>query len=145
MGDDDVVDITPRRGALPQTPQKRKTKTVPSFQQRLDSPHTPPPSEDNSAGVAYTGNRLHDLSDEGPYIDLEEVRQMIRREKARKLPGTTSSVLQERLIRTAIGSWDRCAQSYFDDVNEAVGESLTKLTHEYFSRFTESGLFNAVW
>jgi len=70
---------------------------------------------------------------------------MIRREKARKLPGAASSVLQERLIRRAIANWEQCTQNYVSEVHDHVAETLNKLNHAYFSRFTESGLFNAVW
>lgn len=70
---------------------------------------------------------------------------MIRRERARRLPGAAPSVLQERLIHRAVKDWHNCAHEYFNDVHDAVVGDLTQLTRVYFAQFTESGLFNAVW
>jgi Dynamin GTPase effector domain len=81
----------------------------------------------------------------GAYIDLDELRAMIRREKARKLPGSVSSDLQERLIERSLAAWKRCAEEYVDNVCEAVQSILSKLCGELFSRYERSGLFAEVW
>jgi hypothetical protein len=143
MIDDDVVDVTPtHRRNLPLTPQKPREPPAPSFH-RTFAPLTPPPGDDTV--IVYTGISPSVSCNKGEYIELEEVRGMIRREKARKLPGSVSSVLQERLIRRAIATWERCARDYLDEVHQAFTESLTELTRESFGRYTESGLFHAVW
>jgi hypothetical protein len=69
---------------------------------------------------------------------------MIYREKARKLPGSASAVLQERLIRLAIAGWDGCARNYFDEVRDALREILAKLAEKYFGRYMDSGLYGDV-
>jgi len=70
---------------------------------------------------------------------------MIKREKARKLPGSISSALQERLIREAISGWEGRAFHYFDDVTGAMRSLLSDLCNKHFGRFEKSGLYTEVW
>lgn len=53
--DDDIVDVTPSRRNIPQTPQRqRQPPPKRTSQQRAETPHTPP-AEENSSGITYTG------------------------------------------------------------------------------------------
>jgi len=81
----------------------------------------------------------------GNVIELEEVRKMIIREKARKLPGPISAALQEMLIREAIKGWQDCAMQYAEEVLRARENLLKSLSENHFGRFRKSGLFTQVW
>jgi len=70
---------------------------------------------------------------------------MIKREKARKLPGPISAALQEMLIRGAIKGWQDCAMRYTEEVSRARGNLLQSLCETHFGRFEKSGLFTQVW
>ena len=70
---------------------------------------------------------------------------MIRREKARKLPGSVSESLRERLIRRAIKPWEQCAEKYLEEVYKAVRDTAAMLCGKHFGRFEGSGLFTFIW
>jgi hypothetical protein len=81
----------------------------------------------------------------GEYIELRELRAMLRRDKTRDpLPGSASSALQRRLIEMATKKWEHCSREYFDRVQEAVAEMLQRLIDQTFRKYQNSGLYDAV-
>ena len=69
---------------------------------------------------------------------------MITREKARRLPGSVSTALQERLIQQSMRHWEQCATDYFRDVVMAVCSYISKLCRDQFGRYEKSGLYSIV-
>jgi hypothetical protein len=81
----------------------------------------------------------------GEFIELEDIRVMLRRDKTRDpLPGSASQALQTNLIKIAIKQWEKCAEDYFSRVVDSVGDMLEKLLEKNFQKYQTSGLYNAV-
>lgn len=101
--------------------------------------------EEADAAMTYTGLPSFILADLGDLIELEEVRARMRRERARRLPGAASTLLQEALIVQAIAPWQTWAMRYLKDVRRSVDMALHKLCNDIFGRYKSTGLFDAVW
>jgi hypothetical protein len=150
--DSDLIEITP--SPFSKTPghdanrfhefvsKKRKRDEPPKFTQ-ASSPDTT--MEDIDTSMTYTGLPSFILADLGDLIELEEVRARMRRERARRLPGAASTLLQEALIVQAISPWQTWAMRYLKDVRRSVDMALHKLCNEIFGRYKSTGLFDAVW
>ena len=69
---------------------------------------------------------------------------MITREKARRLPGSVSTALQERLIQRSMKAWEQSAADYFMDVTIAVCSYISKLCRVKFGRYEKSGLYSII-
>lgn len=70
---------------------------------------------------------------------------MIRREKARALPGTMTSAVDERLIRRSITAWRQCAQTYYEEVANTVKGILRSLCDKHFGEYRHTGLYAEAW